>query len=93
MREVLGMGLKGMGFSIVAIAAGAIMYWAVKSQTSGFRLSSVGVILMAIGAAGFVASTIVFGLSRNPSGSRHRTFDREVTDAQGQSTAVHEEVH
>jgi hypothetical protein len=32
------MGRAGMGFSIVAIAAGAVMYWAVTSQGHGFRL-------------------------------------------------------
>lgn len=86
------MGLKGMGFSVIAIAAGAVMYWAVTKQGSGFRLSTVGVILMVIGAAGFVISSIVFAASRRPSGSGHHTFDHEETDKQGQTTAVHEEV-
>ena len=36
------MGLTGMGFSTVAIAAGAIMYWAVTYQGHGFRFSTVG---------------------------------------------------
>ncbi len=87
------MGRAGMAFSVIAIAAGAVMYWAITStQGHGFRLSTVGVILMVVGAVGFVASTVVFATSRHPSGSRHQTFDREVTDAQGRSTAVHEEV-
>jgi hypothetical protein len=87
------MGLTGMVFSIVAIAAGAVMYWAVTAQGHGFRLSTVGIILMIVGAVGLVTSTIVFGTSRRPTGSRHHTYDREVTDAQGRSAAVHEEVH
>ncbi len=87
------MGLSGMAFSVVAIAAGAVMYWAVTAQGHGFRLSTVGVILMAVGAVGLVVSTVIFGTSRRPSGSRHHTYDREVTDSQGGSTAVHEEVH
>lgn len=86
------MGLRGMGVSVVTIAVGAVMYWAVTTQGSGFRLSTVGVILMVVGALGFVASAVVFGVSRRPSGDGHHTFDRQVTDAQGQSTAVHEEV-
>lgn len=86
------MGLKGMGFSFIAIAAGAVMYWAVTAQGHGFRLSTVGVILMVIGALGFVASSIVFGVSRGPDGNGHHTFDHEETDKQGQTTAVHEEV-
>jgi len=86
------MGLLGMGFSIVAIAAGAVMYWGVTAQGHGFRLSTVGVILMVVGAIGLVASTIIFSISRRPAGSRHHTYDRQMTDAQGRSTAVHEEV-
>jgi hypothetical protein len=48
---------------------------------------------MIVGAVGLVASTIVFGMSRRSTGGRHHTYDREVTDAQGHSAAVHEEVH
>ena len=87
------MGRTGMVFSAIAIAAGAVMYWAVTSHGTGFRLSTVGVILMVVGGIGFVASAIVFGVSRRPVGSRGTTFDRATTDALGGSTSVHEEVH
>lgn len=86
------MGRAGMGFSMIAIAAGAVLYWAVTTQGHGFRLSTVGVILMVAGVVGFVASTIIFGMSRRPAGSANRTYDRQVTDAQGRTAAVHEEV-
>ena len=86
------MGRAGMFFSALAIAAGATMYWAVTSQGHGFRLSTVGVILMVVGGIGMVASVIVFGISRRPAGSGHHTYDREATDAQGRSSALHEEV-
>ena len=86
------MGLTGMGFSVFAIAAGAVMYWGVTATTNGFRLSTVGVILMVVGAIGLVASSIVFATSRGRAGGRRRTYDREATDAQGASTTVHEEV-
>jgi hypothetical protein len=87
------MGRTGMAFSIIAIAAGAVMYWAVTSQGHGFRLSTVGVILMVAGGIGLVVSTIVFGTSRHPSGSRNRTYDKQVTDTAGRTAEVHEEVH
>jgi hypothetical protein len=87
------MGLTGMAFSIFAMAAGAIMYWAVTAQGHGFRFSTVGMILMIVGVVGLVASTIVFAISRRSTGGRHRTYDRQVIDAQGRSAAVHEEVH
>ena len=66
------MGLTGMGFSTVAIASGAIMYWAVTYQGHGFRFSTVGVILMVVGAIGLVISTIVFAMSRRPAGGRRQ---------------------
>ena len=87
------MGLTGMVFSIFAMAARAVMYWAVTAQGHGFRFSTVGVILMIVGAVGLITSAIVFGVSRRSTGSRRHTYDREVIDAQGRSAAVHEEVH
>ncbi len=91
--EVTDMGLTGMVFSMISIAAGAVMYWAVTSQGHGFRLSTVGVILMVVGAIGLVISTVVFATARRPAGTQNRTFDRAVTDTQGRTAAVHEEVH
>jgi len=52
--------------------------------------STVGVILMVVGAVGFVISTIVFAVSRRPVGGRRQAYDRETVDAQGRSTEVHE---
>ncbi len=88
------MGLTGMLFSTISIAVGAVMYWAITtSQGHGFRLSTVGVILMVVGAIGLIASGIVFATSRRPAGGAKRTYDREATNAAGLSTTVHEEVH
>jgi hypothetical protein len=88
------MGLVGMFFSTVAIAAGAVMYWAITTtQNHGFRLSTVGVILMIVGAIGLVASSIVFATSRRPTGSRNHTFDSAATDSLGRTTEVHQETH
>ena len=82
-----------MFFSALAIAAGAIMHWAVTTTGHGFNVSTVGIILMVVGAVGLVASMIVFGMSRRPTGSGQRTYDRQATDSAGRSTEVHEEVH
>jgi hypothetical protein len=86
------MGLPGMAMSAIAVAAGAIMYWAVTAQGHGFRLSTVGVILMVVGAVGFVASAIIFGISRHPVAAGHHTLDRQVVDVQGRTSAVHQDV-
>lgn len=86
------MGLPGMVLSAIAFTAGAIMYWAVTYQGHGFRFSTVGVILMVVGAVGFIASAIIFGVSRRPVAAGHHTLDRQVVDTQGRSSEVHQEV-
>jgi uncharacterized membrane protein YciS (DUF1049 family) len=86
------MGLSGMVLSAFAFAGGAIMYWAVTAQGHGFRLSTVGVILMVVGAVGFVVSGIVFGVSRRPVAAGHHTLDRQVVNADGASSEVHQDV-
>jgi hypothetical protein len=84
-------GLAGMVSSAIAGAAGAIMYWAVTHQGHGFRLSTVGLILMIAGAAGFVVSTMVFGVFRREVSTGRHSMSRETTDSEGRSTSVHEE--
>jgi hypothetical protein len=78
-------------FSILAIAAGAVMYWAITAPTHGFRLSTIGVILMVVGAAGLVISTALYATSRVH--DRHSsTYQHQSVDASGQKTFVREEV-
>jgi len=48
----------GIGLSLVLIAAGAILKWAVTASTSGINLNTVGVVLMVVCAAGLVLSLI-----------------------------------
>ena len=85
------MGLPGMVLSAIAAVAGAIMYWAVTYQGTGFRFSTVGLILMIAGVAGFVVSSIVFGVSRRSVGTGHHMVDRQVVDTQGNASSLHEE--
>ena len=91
------MGLVGMVVSAISAVVGAIMYWALTAQSSvvaqnhGFRTSTVGIILMIAGAAGFVVSLIVFTASRRAPAGPTRTLDREVVDESGYATSLHEE--
>jgi hypothetical protein len=80
-----------MVLSAIAAAVGAIMYWAVTYQGTGFRLSTVGLILMIAGAAGFVVSAIVFSVSRGPGRTQSHSMNRQVVDSSGLSTSVHED--
>ncbi|HET6174173.1 MAG TPA: DUF6458 family protein [Gaiellales bacterium] len=62
----------GIGVSLVLIAAGAILKWAVTASTSGINLNTVGVVLMVVGAVGLVLS-FVFWSSWGGFGSRGST--------------------
>ena len=42
----------GIGVSLLLIAIGAILTWAVSADVSGIDINTVGVILMVVGAAG-----------------------------------------
>ena len=46
----------GIGVSLILIAVGAILTWAVTATVSGVDINTVGVILMVIGLAGLVIS-------------------------------------
>ena len=48
----------GFGTSIVMIAAGAILRFAVSVTTTGFNLHSIGLILMVVGALALVLSIV-----------------------------------
>jgi hypothetical protein len=81
------MGLCRMVLSAIAAVAGVIMYWAVTYQGTGFRLSTVGLILVIAGAAGSVVSAIVFASSRRQVSTGIHSMDRQVTDSQGRSSS------
>lgn len=52
----------GIGTSIIIIAAGAIMTFAVETDSAeGFNINTIGIILMVAGAIGLIASLVVFG--------------------------------
>jgi hypothetical protein len=48
----------GISVSLIFIAVGAILKWAVTATASGVNLNTVGVILMIVGAVGILLSLI-----------------------------------
>jgi hypothetical protein len=84
-------GLPGMVLSAIAAVAGAVMYWAITYQGTGFRMSTVGLILMIAGAAGFVVSAVIFATSRRAVSTPSHTMNRQVVDAAGNTSSVHED--
>lgn len=51
----------GIGISLLLIAAGAILIWAVHLTVHGVNLMTVGWILLIIGGIGALASLIMMG--------------------------------
>lgn len=50
----------GAGFSLFTIALGAILKFAVTAQVAGIKISTVGLILMVVGATGLVVSLVPY---------------------------------
>ena len=48
----------GIGVSIILIAVGAVLAWAVHVSTTGFNLHTIGYILLAVGCIGVLLSLI-----------------------------------
>lgn len=61
----------GTAVSLLMIAAGAILTWAVTATVAGINIHTVGIILIVIGAVGLVLS-IVFWSSWGGFGSHDR---------------------
>jgi hypothetical protein len=70
----------GMGVSLLLIALGAILVWAVDVAVSGLELHTIGVILLIVGAVGALLSLIFWsswgGFGGRADG-RRRTVVRE----------------
>ncbi len=69
----------GIGVSLILIAVGAILAFAVNATVSGLDLSTIGVILMIAGAIGLVTSMLIFGRS-SMGGRRTVVTDSYVED-------------
>jgi uncharacterized protein DUF6458 len=66
----------GITASLILIAAGAILTWAVTADVSGVDLNTVGVILMVVGIVGGLIS-LVFWSSWGGFGTRDTTIVRD----------------
>jgi hypothetical protein len=66
----------GIGVSLLLIAIGAVLDFAVTVHTSGFNLNTIGLILMIVGGIGLLFSLFVLG-SWGPSRREERVVTRE----------------
>ena len=67
----------GIGVSLFLFAIGAILAFAVNANTRGIDLSTVGVILMIVGAVGLLLS-LAFWSSMSPWGRRETIVEDDV---------------
>jgi len=77
----------GIGSSIVLIAIGAILDFAVKVNNSHFNVNTIGLILMIVGAVGLVASLMYW----NSWGGFGRAYGRRSVYRDGRGNTVVEE--
>ena len=62
----------GIGVSLILIAAGAILTWAVNATVSGININAIGVILMVVGLVGLVLSLVFWSSWGGPAGTTRR---------------------
>jgi hypothetical protein len=73
----------GLGTSLVLIAIGAILDFAVNVSTPGFNIHTVGVVLMVVGVLGMLVSLVFWnswgGFGNGGSAvARRRVVDEEI---------------
>ena len=56
----------GVGVSLILIAIGAVLAWAVNVSTSGFDVNTVGYILLVVGVIGLILSMIFWSSWAGP---------------------------
>ena len=56
----------GLGVSLILIAVGAVLAWAVNVNTSGFDVNTVGVILLIVGIIGALLSMVFWSSWAGP---------------------------
>ena len=64
----------GLGVSLILIAVGAVMAWAVHVTTHGFNVHTVGYILLVVGIVGMLTSLIFWSSWAGPGYFSRRTY-------------------
>jgi hypothetical protein len=80
----------GIAFSLVLVAVGAILRFAVTVTAKGFNLNTIGVILIIIGGVAFLVS-LAFWSSWGGFGGSSRRGQTTVSGPQGTTTTRTEE--
>ena len=67
----------GIGVSLILIAVGAVLAFAVHVTGNGFNIHTIGIILLAVGALGVLISMIFWSSWGGVGGTRRETVVRE----------------
>lgn len=73
----------GISLSILLLAVGAVLTWAVSAEVSGVDINAVGVILMIVGGIGLLVSLVFwsswggFGTARDGGGQNTTVVERD----------------
>jgi Domain of unknown function (DUF6458) len=73
----------GISLSILLVAVGAVLTWAVSAEVSGIDINAVGVILMIVGGIGLLVSLVFwsswggFGGARDDGGQNTTIVERD----------------
>lgn len=76
----------GIGVSLILIAAGAVLAFAVHVTTTGLNINTVGYILLVVGAVGALISLVFWsswggvGGNRPVAASRRRVVEDEIVE-------------
>ncbi|MCC7364779.1 MAG: hypothetical protein IT303_10440 [Dehalococcoidia bacterium] len=81
----------GIGISLVLIAAGAILTYAVETTVEGLNIDAVGVILMAVGFVGLLFS-LLFLMTWSPFAFGNRSERYERVDRVDRTDHTHDHV-
>ena len=83
----------GIGVSLILIAVGAVLAFAVHVSTSGFNVNTIGYILLVVGIVGFLLSMVFWSSWAGPGYfSRQRTvYDGGAPAGRRRRTVVEEE--
>jgi hypothetical protein len=75
----------GLGTSLVLIAIGAILEFAIRVSTPGFNIHTVGIVLMVVGVLGLLVSLVFWnswgGFGNGPgtrAGTRRRVVEEDL---------------
>ena len=77
----------GIGTSLLLIAIGAVLRFAITVSTHGFNIHTIGVILMIVGAIGLIISLFWMAVWRDRRTARGRYVERDVPPGYGEHPA------